>query len=710
MTQSENKPASESSLSQLTRWAQLGWVRCLALILVGTGVHLPALTGQLLWDDISLVNDNRLIRSPVLILEAFRHYLFPDAYDGHYRPIQTVSYIFDYFFWNKDPSGYHLSNILYHVLSGVLLYYLLRRILAALVEHWQDKILVRGRIDAATAAFFLALVWIVHPVHSAAVDYISGRADSLAFLFAAAAWLLYFRARDLSAPWTRRGLYALAIVSALFSLCSRESGLLWLLLFLLYMFAFDRKPVLRTKLLILGTCVALVSVYAGLRQLPMHHAEDQVSAGWTPAMRGILMLRALGDYGRLIIFPSQLHVERSVLESATAHGHANWRIALAAESLAFTGVVVVGILLLGALWKGAGQRMRLFGASWFFLTYLPISNLFDLNATVAEHWLYLPSVGFCIFLAGFVYDLPARYLRSAVVFACLAVAALSVRSAIRSSDWVDPETFFRRTFAAGGSSSRIGVNLGVIYAMRGEHGKAEAILRKVLEVCPNYPLARNNLGIALTQQGKTKEAAALFETASNSSAPAKGGYPQTWEAARNLARLRHKDKDNVEACAILERAHRDYPSNWELIALHAEIVRESQGPEGALPLVQNFVRGHWWHAGASIALGGLFAEMGNSPRAEEAFRHASILDVHDSAGLNLIALLKVSENRLEDACAIQRRALARQPDQPRQYLILSDILEKMGRGEEARAALAQVERLQAVAKTQSATAAKTLAN
>ncbi|PYJ11415.1 MAG: hypothetical protein DMF06_02565 [Verrucomicrobia bacterium] len=353
--------------------------------------------------------------------------------------------------------------------------------------------------------------------------------------------------------------------------------------------------------------------------------------------------------------------------------------------------------------------MRLFGASWFFLTYLPISNLFDLNATVAEHWLYLPSVGFCIFLAGFVYDLPARYLRSAVVFACLAVAALSVRSAIRSSDWVDPETFFRRTFAAGGSSSRIGVNLGVIYAMRGEHGKAEAILRKVLEVCPNYPLARNNLGIALTQQGKTKEAAALFETASNSSAPAKGGYPRTWEAARNLARLRHKDKDDVEG-AILERAHRDYPSNWELIALHAEIVRESQGPEGALPLVQNFVRGHWWHAGASIALGGLFAEMGNSPRAEEAFRHASILDVHDSAGLNLIALLKVSENRLEDACAIQRRALARQPDQPRQYLILSDILEKMGRGEEARAALAQVERLQAVAKTQSATAAKTLAN
>src|SRR6187551_3761335 len=101
MTQSDIKPASESPWSQLVRWTQRGWVRCLALILLGAGVHLPALTGQLLWDDIPLVNDNRLIRSPVLILEAFRHYLFPDAYDGHYRPIQTISYVFDYLFWNK---------------------------------------------------------------------------------------------------------------------------------------------------------------------------------------------------------------------------------------------------------------------------------------------------------------------------------------------------------------------------------------------------------------------------------------------------------------------------------------------------------------------------------------------------------------------------------------------------------------------------------
>jgi len=138
--------------------------------------------------------------------------------------------------------------------------------------------------------------------------------------------------------------------------------------------------------------------------------------------------------------------------------------------------------------------------------------------------------------------------------------------------------------------------------------------------------------------------------------------------------------------------------------LQAQMIRETKGAARALPVVENFVREHWWHAGASITLGGLFLETGNLLQAEEAFRHASILDVHDAAALNLMALLSVHQNKLEEACKTQRRAVARQPDQPRQYLLLSDILSKMGRGEEARAALAQVEQLQAIVKARPAAA------
>jgi len=80
--------------------------------------------------------------------------------------------------------------------------------------------------------------------------------------------------------------------------------------------------------------------------------------------------------------------------------------------------------------------------------------------------------------------------------------------------------------------------------------------------------------------------------------------------------------------------------------------------------------------------------------------HASWLDVHDAEALHLIALIKLRQNHLEEAFRAQRRAVSRQPDQPSQYILLSNILEKMGRSDEAHAALAQVSRLRVLAGNQ----------
>jgi Flp pilus assembly protein TadD len=245
------------------------------------------------------------------------------------------------------------------------------------------------------------------------------------------------------------------------------------------------------------------------------------------------------------------------------------------------------------------------------------------------------------------------------------------------------------------------VNLAAIYGERGEYAKAEEILRKVLQISPDHPIARNNLASALSHQGKGKEAEAVFDAASKAAATDRGGFQRTWEAARNVARLRHKERNDMAALAVLERARADYPGTWELISFEAELLREIQGAAAALPIVQDFAHQHWWHASASMSLGVLFLEMGDVVKAEAAFRHASWLDVHDAEALNLMALLSVRQNKLEEACTTQRRAVARQPDQARQYLLLSDILTKMGRTDEAHAALAQITRLQATARINS---------
>jgi tetratricopeptide (TPR) repeat protein len=683
-------------------WASYGqrqWLKCLLLALFGAGVHIPALTGQLVWDDLYLARDNPFIKSPLLVLEAFRHYLFPDSYGGHYRPVQNISYIFDYLIWNTEAYGYHLSNVLWHVGSGILLYFLLRELLSSLGTRWlgESEGVVTSKVAGrlSNTAFLCALLWVVHPVHSAAVDYISGRADSLAFFFACGGWLLYIQARKCPRPWLCGGLYASATISGLLAVCSRESGFLWMLVFLLYAFCFDTKLVLKGKFILLGVCLMVAAVYAGLRQLPESRPAIVAHSSTAAAPRAILMLRALGDYGRLMVFPSNLHMERSVSEPASLASRESWRSSIRFEYLSLAGATVLAAFAFGAFRKGAGRSARIFGASWFLLTYLPISNLFQLNASVAEHWLYLPSVGFMIFLAGIAFELPARFRRGAFAAACAAVIALGARSAFRSSDWIDPETFYQRTFMAGGSSCRVGVNLAMLYSKRGEYGQAETILRKVLRVYPDYPVARNNLADVLFRQGRTKEAEAMFDSASRTASEDRHEYPRTWVAALNYARLRHKEKDDQTALAVMEKARGDYPGIWDLISFEAEVLRENRGPAAALSLVQDYSQAHWWHSGASIALGRLHSEMGDHTKAEAAFRHASWLDVHDAEALNLMALLSMRQNKLEDACETQRRAVARQPDQPRQYLLLSDILSKMGRVEEAQAALAQVSDMKA---------------
>ena len=674
--------------SALTRYLRKDWLRCLLLAVVGFAVRAPALQGQLIWDDQYLARDNPFIKSPLLALEAFRHYLFLDSYSAHYRPVQNLSYMFDYAFWNTNTFGFHLTNVLLHVLSGVLLYFLLRRLFVRLGA-------LSGKLDPSLAALAVAAIWLVHPVHSAAVDYISGRADSLAFVFACAAWLLFFKARDCAGKGPAIVLYLLTFASALLALCSRETALIWLVLFIVYALAFERTLGRRAKYAVAIACVVVIAAYAGLRHLPGQRATASPSMGWSAPVRGILMLRALGDYTRLLVFPSNLHMERTVFSGPAFQNETGREGAVTLEYLSLLGAAALVSLVAMTLWRTPGQRMRIFGAAWFMIAFLPTSNLVDLNATVAEHWLYLPSVGFLIFLAGCAVEFRMRPAQIAVLIA--ATAALGVRSFYRSGDWVDPETFYERTAAAGGTSCRVSVNLGQIYAGRGDYAKAEKLFRNVLSIQPDYTIARNNLADALSHLGRDKEAEQVLAQATAGAHQSRKDYPRTWIAAMNFARLLDSKKDAAGAYNVLENARRDYPGTWELISYESELLRRDGKIEQAIALVRPFVEQNWWHYPSSMALGRLLAEQGKSDLAEAALRHASWLDIRATDALNLIAVIRVGQNRLDDAMRAQRRAVARQPEQPRQYVLLSNILDKMGRTNEAHAALAEVSRLRSLA-------------
>ena len=620
--------------------------------------------------------------------------------------MQNISYFIDYLFWNTNEFGFHLTNVFLHVGSGILLYFLLRQLILSFRFRRAPRA-IRQKTPRpiqwiSHTAFLIALLWTVHPVHSAAIDYISGRADSLAFLFATAGWLLFLRAGRTINRVGRISIYILAAASGLLALCSREIAMIWLLIFVVHLLFVERQIRSRTRVGAMACCLGLVLMYAGLRHLPAGRPTFPAPEVFTPAVRVVLMARALGDYGRLMVWPSNLYMERTVVSNPSHYqNHQSWRNTIGTEYLSILGLAVLIILVLGSLRKDRWQAMRVFGAAWFMAAYLPISNITQLNATAAEHWLYLPSVGLLVFGAGFLFQLPIRFRPLVTTLAAVAVLALGSRSFIRSSDWSSEETFYKRTFEAGSRSARVAVNLGQVYAARRAYAESERIFRSVLEQNPDYPVAQNNLASVLARQGKNKEAEALFAVIEKNSTRTRQEYPRTWLGALNLANVRHNAHQDDAALAILERAHNDYPEVWELVSLKAEIVRQRQGSDAALHLVEDFGWANWWHQGAALALGRLYAQSGDVECADAALRMASRLDVHGTEAFRLMVEMRLRENKLDEAFRIQQRAVARQPDEPSQYVRLSDILEKMGRNDEARAALAQASQLRSLVQDQS---------
>src|SRR4030066_2381832 len=95
---------------------------------------------------------------------------------GYYRPIINLTYSIDYWIWGLTPFGFHLTNVLAHTLTGIILYLILLKML-----------------EQEYAAFFASLLFLAHPIHTEAVAWVSGRADMFFTLFYLLSLLFYIR-------------------------------------------------------------------------------------------------------------------------------------------------------------------------------------------------------------------------------------------------------------------------------------------------------------------------------------------------------------------------------------------------------------------------------------------------------------------------------------------------------------------------------------
>ena len=158
-------------------------VAALGLIaLAAVAAYANSLAGDFVWDDRILVLDGRLARASDRIVEIltsdfFRRAETDNAY-GYYRPLTTLSYLWDYAWWRLDPFGYHFTNVCLHAVNCLLSFVFIRQL---------------GM--SARVALVAGLVFAVHPIHTENVAWIAGRTDLLAYLFVLVAMMLHLRPR-----------------------------------------------------------------------------------------------------------------------------------------------------------------------------------------------------------------------------------------------------------------------------------------------------------------------------------------------------------------------------------------------------------------------------------------------------------------------------------------------------------------------------------
>ncbi len=589
-------------------------VGALFLIIAATFlVYWPAQRNGFVWDDQALVLRDPLIRSWRLIPENFQHFLFLDATPSNfYRPLQRLTFTADYALWDLMPRGYHLTSIYVHLAAAIALYFLAEKLFAPVTgKRW---------------AVGIAILWTIHPLHTSAVTYVAGRADPLAALFGFTALTLGLISLE---HGKRARLASIGAASCfLAAFLSKESGIFALVVWLIFL-AWRRVP---RAVWVKWGCLtaAILAVYAGLR-----FSAEKTAPPPSPvppiSERPILAARAFAEYTGLFFAPLSLQMERDIRTPADASPRLAWRLNI----LTFAGLA----LALGcvAWWRWSQHRAPIaaFALLAALAAYLPISNLLPLNATAAEHWLYVPSAFLLIAAAVSLRQMTLRHRRLAlVVTATIAVWAgfLGFRTFRRQADWKDQRTFLTSTIAAGGDSARMRVNLGQLESSEGRDDLALEHFREALAREPELPLALFGMAAVQIRLGHYETARSFLERAERF--PFLAAQCRQMRASLEFLETKKPTTEGFREAAELE------PNFWParrryIVALNQHGRRDEAIREVRAVLERESFRGDTWHL-----LGDLLTDARQMPLAIAAFRRAIELDVHDTEAAARIAIIE----------------------------------------------------------------------
>ena len=469
------------SIERMQRSAAGFWantrLQAILIFAVSFLLYANTLTHDFCQDDAIVITDNMFTTEGVSGIPGIMGYdtfygFFKDpnkanlVAGGRYRPFTLVMFAFEYQIFGKNPFIGHLMNVLLFGLTSVLLYFLLLKLL-----NYKASIIAIGDAladnSAAIIAFIAVLFFAAHPIHTEAVANIKGRDEIMTLLGSLAA--VWFSLKF----YENKGISNQIIPFALFfiALLSKENAITFVVIVpLIYWFFMqtDWSTAFKQAMPFAAAAVFFMILRGAVIGNQFRGEQNElmnnpylklVGNQYVPFEAGEKMatiIYTLGKYIQLLIFPHPLTHDYYPRHIGIMQ-FSDWQVLL---SLAVY-VGLVALSLRGIAWQLRGDQKRdviSFGLAFFLITLSIVSNVvFPVGTNMAERFMFMPSVGFCLVLAVIL----MKYLKNYAIYAAVGITVLfGIKTFTRNFDWKDNYTIFTTDVNVSQNSAKLQCSAG----------------------------------------------------------------------------------------------------------------------------------------------------------------------------------------------------------------------------------------------------------
>lgn len=464
----------------------------IVLCFMGGIVYSNSFYGPFYFDDIPSIVNNPAIRNINNIKNIW-----------NFWPTRFITYLsiaFNYQIGGLNTFGYHVFNLIIHLFSTILLWWLV-------TLTFRMPLIKKEPISfyAKPIAFFISVIFLLHPIQTQPVNYIVQRAVLLTAMLYLLSLSLYAKLRleieNNPVPGAWKIYYIGSLIAAIMSMFSKEMAITLPVTICLYEFCFlGNKKNSKWKYLIVFMAVILIiplvmlvtkSVdFSGMRRM----VEDGPNiSSW---QYFLTQLRVLVTYIGLLFMPvnQNLDYDYPIMKSI-------FELPVILSSL------LLFLILAAAIKLFRDKRLISFGIFWFFITLLPESSFIPIKDVIFEHRLYLPIIGFSIVLvSGPYYLFGGKGAKLIFILFSLLIVCYSAMSYQRNKVWQDELTLWEDTVHKSPGKARPYINRGTAYQKKNNFARAIFDCTKAIEIDPNYADAYYNRGNTFLKKSKYDEA------------------------------------------------------------------------------------------------------------------------------------------------------------------------------------------------------------